>query len=89
MEIIVNELKCVGCGLCAAACPREALKTYGIVLIDHDKCRECFGGIGLIGSLTREDIKVFLKEENNWQKACIRNCPVEAITEINNEKKEI
>ena len=83
MSIIVNELKCVGCGLCAASCPREAIDAYGIALVDQTKCKACFGGIGLIGTLSTADRHAFLNNESNWRKACIRNCPTEAITEIN------
>ena len=38
----VNESKCVGCGLCAAFCPEEALIVWGLCRIVTDACTECF-----------------------------------------------
>jgi len=39
--LVVNEDKCVGCGLCVTFCPREALKAWGLCRIDHERCNDC------------------------------------------------
>ena len=82
VPVSVDEQLCVGCGLCAAACPREAIETYGISTIDENKCSECFGGMGLLEDLSVAGRSVFLKQDKNWRKACVRHCPVKAIKEI-------
>jgi ferredoxin len=38
----VNRRKCIGCGLCALNCPREAIiVSAGKAKIDQDKCNSC------------------------------------------------
>jgi NAD-dependent dihydropyrimidine dehydrogenase PreA subunit len=39
--LVVNEDKCVGCGLCVSFCSTEALKAWGLCHVDTDKCNEC------------------------------------------------
>ena len=41
MAIEIDELICTGCGLCAVACPQEAIETFGIARIEPEKCVEC------------------------------------------------
>jgi ferredoxin len=84
MTPVIDEKKCVGCGICAAVCPREAIRTYGIAAIDENKCSKCYGGIGTIGNLTPARRNPFFKEEKNWRKACLRNCPARAVKEMEN-----
>lgn len=42
-ELAVNSARCIRCGLCADACPAEAIpfKTGGDVTPDRDRCRTC------------------------------------------------
>jgi ferredoxin len=79
MSVIVNEKICVGCGMCALTCPREAIRTFGVSVIDPNKCSECYGGMGFLSDLPRN--KASLKKEVTWRKACVRHCPVKAIEE--------
>ncbi len=39
MVIVLN--KCVGCGECVPFCPKDALRTYGKLIINKDKCTNC------------------------------------------------
>ncbi len=44
-EVYYKKERCVGCGRCAAVCPRGALSVSsetGFILRDHDKCVNCF-----------------------------------------------
>ncbi len=82
MYVLVDEKKCVGCGLCVISCPREAIRAYGVAMIDENRCSECFGGMALLGDLSISQRSTFLKKDKNWCKACMRHCPVKAIREI-------
>lgn len=44
--IFVAEEICVGCGRCQTFCPEEALRAWGYLQIDHEKCTECLICIG-------------------------------------------
>lgn len=39
--LVVNELKCVGCGQCVSFCPTDALKVWCLAEIKRDACNEC------------------------------------------------
>ena len=40
--IVVDEKKCVKCGLCAEKCPTKAIKLKPFPVIDKKKCIRCF-----------------------------------------------
>ena len=40
--ILVDEDKCVKCGLCARKCPMNAIKLNPFPIIDKTKCIRCF-----------------------------------------------
>ncbi|MFC2018209.1 DUF362 domain-containing protein [Chloroflexota bacterium] len=39
--VVVNEEKCLGCGICACFCPVEALEGLGTIEINREKCIDC------------------------------------------------
>ncbi len=39
--VVVNEKKCVGCGICACICPVNALEGYGTIRLNREVCTEC------------------------------------------------
>ena len=39
--VVVNEEKCVGCGICTCFCPVDALSGWGLITVDQDECTEC------------------------------------------------
>ena len=41
MAAIVNGELCTGCGICAQACPTEAVTVDAIAKVDPEKCTEC------------------------------------------------
>lgn len=79
--LVIDQRRCVGCGLCVAACPREAIQAYGLAVVDQERCKGCFGGILLLDRLKGRPKGFPIQREVHWRKACVRNCPVEAIGE--------
>jgi len=39
--LVVNESKCVGCGLCVLFCPSEALEVWGVAEVKREDCTDC------------------------------------------------
>ncbi len=39
--VVVNEEKCVGCGVCVSFCPVDALGGWGVIKLDRDICNDC------------------------------------------------
>ena len=72
---------CVGCGRCVTFCPREALKAWGYLEIDEEKCTDCFGGVYYFDRKTLvPDRKTILdRTKTTWTRNCVENCPVGAL----------
>jgi len=80
--VVVNLDKCVGCGLCQMSCPREALYAWGYVRIERDRCTDCYGGLHQFeknSPLEERDVSLDVTR-TLWRRACIENCPVEALS---------
>ncbi len=86
--ITINLDKCVGCGICTAVCPREALEAWwGHSEVDPEKCTDCFGGVFLFGQENPEDnTSLWKKKDYEWDRLCVQYCPVQAITGINTKR---
>ena len=80
--VVVDLDRCVGCGLCQMACPREALYAWGYVRIDSNRCTDCYGGIHQFEENSPPGDKTITLDSMHtlWQRACIENCPVEALS---------
>jgi NAD-dependent dihydropyrimidine dehydrogenase PreA subunit len=39
--VIVDEKKCVGCGICVFFCPVDAFEGWGTIEINREKCLDC------------------------------------------------
>lgn len=39
--VVVDEKKCVGCGICACICPVSALDGWGTIKLNREVCTEC------------------------------------------------
>ena len=39
--LIVDEKTCSGCGWCQTFCPKDALRAWGDLEINYEKCDEC------------------------------------------------
>ncbi len=40
-QVFIDVRKCVGCGICAQVCPRNAIAVNEVAKIDHGKCDGC------------------------------------------------
>jgi len=80
--VVVDLDKCVGCGLCQMACPREALWAWGHVHIDPDRCTDCYGGLHQFRENAPLNDRVIALDTTCtlWGRACVENCPVEALS---------
>jgi len=85
--ITVDENKCGICGRCVAFCPREALSVttrWGHLYIDTDKCTDCFGGAYYFEEnlpLTNREA-ILDRGRTAWKRLCIVNCPVGALSVV-------
>ena len=41
MVVKIDADKCTACGLCADACPSEAITVKDVAEVDADKCTDC------------------------------------------------
>lgn len=41
MAAIVDESKCVACGICADECPQDAIVIEDVAVVDAELCVEC------------------------------------------------
>jgi len=41
MAVIIDRLKCIGCGACTFVCPVEALEVINMKCQVNDKCIDC------------------------------------------------
>ena len=40
-RVVVNQERCVGCGICVIFCPLDAIEGLGIVEINREICSDC------------------------------------------------
>lgn len=83
--IVINRDKCVGCGICTATCPREALEAWwGYSEVNLEKCTDCFGGAFLFGQAEPvKNTSSWKKKDYQWDRLCVQYCPVQAIEVAN------
>ncbi len=80
--LVHHEEKCVGCGRCQTFCPRNALRAWGYLHIDHERSSECFGGVlHLDENPSLEDSsRAMDRSATRWSRLCVENCPAGAIS---------
>ena len=44
--VIIDEKKCVGCGICIHFCPVDALEGWVVIEINREKCTDCLDCVG-------------------------------------------
>lgn len=81
--VVADLEKCVGCGCCQVVCPREAPFAWAHARIDANLCTDCYDGLHQFEENVPSADKTILldKELTSWQRACIENCPVGALSE--------
>ena len=42
MPILVNEDKCIACGICAKVCPAQVITIHKLPEFNMDRCIQCF-----------------------------------------------
>ncbi len=80
--VVVDLEKCAGCGICQMVCPREAARLYGYSTIDPERCTDCYDGIHQFEKNDPVKDKAVILDPTLtlWVRACVENCPVEAIS---------
>ena len=41
MKAVIDQERCVSCGLCIDLCPEHAISMHGTAIIDSDQCTGC------------------------------------------------
>ncbi len=80
--VVVDLEKCVGCGCCQVVCPREAPCAWAYARVDATRCTDCYDGLHQFdthGPLPDREA-VLDKTRTSWERACIENCPVGALS---------
>ncbi len=74
--------RCVGCGCCQIVCPREACHVWGHSRIDPNLCTDCYDGLHQfeMNMPFKDRLEVLDTARTFWERACIENCPVEALS---------
>jgi ferredoxin len=82
MAVVADLDKCVGCGYCQMVCPREALRAYGHIYIDKDRCTECYEGVHRFDKNEPiSDRKATLDQSfTHWWQLCLYTCPMGALS---------
>jgi ferredoxin len=80
--VIADFEKCVGCGYCQVVCPREAPHAWAYTRVDKNRCTDCYEGIYRFeeNAAPANRSIVLDKTHTTWQRACIENCPVGALS---------
>ena len=66
MTVIVDKIKCIGCGACTVECPVEALDLVdGVAVVDPKKCKNLGDCVGIcpVDALSLPDLPLGSKEE--------------------------
>jgi ferredoxin hydrogenase large subunit len=44
--VIIDEKKCLGCGICTHFCPVDALEGWVVIEVNRKKCIDCLDCVG-------------------------------------------